>query len=92
MSSWRMGKWEQLYGNALEEKRMREAMMKNFTDDELAELADWAERNEREALNPDAKKAYGAMRQGADWLIRFRIKERKAKLEAGEVNKAATKQ
>lgn len=52
--------------------------MKNFTDEELADLADWAEKNERSAANPDAKRAYGAMRQGADWLLRLRTKERAA--------------
>lgn len=95
MSSWRMGHWDKLYGNALEEKRMMEAVMKNYTDEEIAELADWAERMERETMLPDAKKAYGAMRQGADWLIRFRIKEKAQQREAiGKVDntKAATKQ
>jgi hypothetical protein len=56
-------------------------MMKSFSDVELAELADWAESNERSSLEPDAKKAYGAIRQGADWLIRFHIKKRQQDLE-----------
>jgi hypothetical protein len=59
--------------------------MKNFTDEELVELADYAEEQERSTLNPDEKKAWGAIRQGADWLMRFRIKAKKNQLEsAGE--------
>lgn len=50
--------------------------MKDFTDEELVELADWSEKQERETVHPDAKKAYGAIRQGADWLLRFRTKEK----------------
>jgi hypothetical protein len=60
---------------------MKETSMKNFTDAELAELADWAEKNERENAHPDLKKAYGAIRQGTDWLIRFRVKEKQQKIE-----------
>jgi hypothetical protein len=56
--------------------------MKSFTDVELADLADWAEKNERESVDPDLKKAYGAMRQGSDWLLRHRTKERQRQLEA----------
>lgn len=66
--------------------------MKNYTDEELAELADYSERNEREALNPDAKKAFAALRQGADWLIRFRIKERKAIQESSVKSTKGTTQ
>ena len=77
MSCWRMGKWEQLYGNRLKEM----TSMKNFTDVELTELADWAEAQERSEPHPDAKKAFGAIRQGADWLLRFRIKQAQQKLE-----------
>lgn len=55
--------------------------MRNFTDAELAELADWAEKNERETVDPDLKKAYGAIRQGSDWLLRYRIKARQHELE-----------
>jgi hypothetical protein len=62
--------------------------MKTFTDVELAELADWAERNEREAMDPDLKKSYGAIRQGSDWLLRYRTKERQRNIEtAGNMAK-----
>jgi hypothetical protein len=64
-------------------------MKKSWTDEELAELAQWAEENERAVINPtltgqavgfsqlaqDKKKAYGAIRQGIDWLLRTRIIE-----------------
>ena len=62
--------------------------MKNFTDAELAELADWAERQEREKIDPDEKKAYAAMRQGSDWLLRWRTKQRQKELEATGNNTA----
>lgn len=55
--------------------------MKDFTDVELAELADWSEKKERETHDPDGKKAYGAIRQGTDWLIRWRVKQRQHELE-----------
>lgn len=42
----------------------------DFTEKELAALADRAEEMERVTPNPDWKKAYGAIRQGADWLLR----------------------
>src|SRR2546423_1438170 len=94
MSSWRMGArlagghedYEFLYGNALKEK----TRMKNFSDVDLTELADWAEQNERAEANPDAKKAYGAMRQGADWLLRFRVKQKQKELEAAGNTKTAS--
>ena len=61
---------------------IEENRMKTFSDVDLTELADWAEQQERAEVNPDAKKAYGAMRQGADWLLRFRVKQRQKELEA----------
>lgn len=56
--------------------------MKNLTDVELTELADWAEAQDRAEVHPDAKKAYGAIRQGVDWLLRFRIKQKQRELES----------
>ena len=64
--------------------------MKNFTDAELAELADWAEKYEREALDPDLKKSYGAIRQGADWLLRYRTKKRQQELDAAGSTKVTS--
>lgn len=65
-------------------------MKKVYTDEELAELAQWAEEQEQGLRNPttvsggisgnqltlDKKKAYGAIRQGIDWLLRTRIIEK----------------
>lgn len=70
-------------------------MKTNWTDEELAELAQWAEENERAVVNPtltgssvgfsqvahDKKKAYGAIRQGIDWLLRTRIIEHAQKVD-----------
>jgi len=61
--------------------------MKNFSDVELVELADWAEKLERESLDPDLKKSYGAIRQGADWLLRYRTKQRQRDLENSDHTK-----
>ena len=55
--------------------------MKTYNDVDLVELADWAERNEREAIDPDLKKSYGAIRQGSDWLLRYRTKMRQREIE-----------
>lgn len=48
--------------------------MKEKTDAELAEWADWAEANERITTDSELKKSYGAIRQGADWILRYRAK------------------
>lgn len=60
-------------------------MKMEYTDAELAAIADWAETKEREDPAPDWKKAYGAIRQGVDWLIRARIKRYQKDLETAEV-------
>lgn len=66
--------------------------MKNLTDSELVQLADWAETGEREAVDPELKKSYGAIRQGSDWLLRYRTKVRQRELEnAGNVKVDVTK-
>jgi len=55
--------------------------MKDYTDSELAELADWAENQDRQNPSPEAKKGYGAVRQGVDWLLRWRARERQTQLD-----------
>jgi len=55
--------------------------MEKYTDMDLANLADWAEAEDRASNDPEKKKAYAAMRQGADWLLRYRAKERQNNLE-----------
>jgi hypothetical protein len=55
--------------------------MKDYTDAELAEIAEWAETQERMITSAESKKAYGAIRQGMDWLIRYRVMERQRLLE-----------
>lgn len=47
-----------------------------FTEKELVDLADSAEREERMTDALELKKAYGAIRQGADWLLRNKVKDR----------------
>ena len=42
------------------------------SDEELARFADWAERMELGTTAPEWKKAYSAVRQGSDWLLRRR--------------------
>ena len=56
--------------------------MKTYSDAEIAELATWAENEERQ-LAPDSegKKGYGALRQGADWVLRFRATMRHRNIE-----------
>lgn len=75
--------------------------MREYTNEELAELAQWAEAGEQESgnqirtprgpvgtegtiirMNTDKRKAYGAIRQGVDWLLRVRILERQQKVES----------
>ena len=55
--------------------------MKDMSDVELTELADWAERHEREATDLDLKKSYGAIRQGSDWLLRYKVRERQREID-----------
>lgn len=52
------------------------------TDFELAELADWAEQHEKDELDDKTRRAYGAIRQGMDWLIRLRIQKKQRELQA----------
>lgn len=72
--------------------------MKNYTDEELAEMAQWAEECSMQGtgeglvseamarLNGDKRKAFAAIRQGIDWLLRVRILERQHGLHtAGQV-------
>lgn len=75
VDEWRRKKIEQIKENSMENT------VKTFTDVELTEMADWAEQNERSVTHPDEKKAFGAIRQGYDWLLRFRIKQAQQKLE-----------
>ncbi len=57
-------------------------MKADYTDVELAELAEWAETQERLEADPNYKKAYSGLRQGADWLLRYRTRRRQKELEA----------
>jgi hypothetical protein len=63
--------------------------MRDYTDHEIAEMAVWAERNERATQQENKKKAFGAIRQGLDWLLRERILEKQEKIE--EVGKPQIK-
>lgn len=47
---------------------------KEYTNKELADFADWAEHMESVTPVQEWKKAYGAIRQGVDWLLRRRVK------------------
>jgi hypothetical protein len=56
--------------------------MKQYSDADLAELADYAENEERQLpAVSEGRKAYGAIRQGVDWLLRFRARERQRNIE-----------
>lgn len=55
-----------------------------YSDADLADLAYWAEEQERVSQQLDLKRAYGAVRQGADWLLRWRTKEREHLLRSGD--------
>lgn len=66
-------------------------MFDEVTDEELARLADWAEKCELQAT-PDWKKAYQAIRQGADWIIRRRTIKRHSDLEDTGSNVKVMKQ
>lgn len=56
---------------------MTDERKREYTDNDLAELADWAEEQERTTVNTEWKKAYGAIRQGADWLLRRHARMKK---------------
>ncbi len=53
----------------------------DVTDGDLAKMADWAERMEIAVQHPDWKKAYGAIRQGSDWILRRRARSRDDELK-----------
>jgi len=48
----------------------------DLTDHDLAHLADWASYMKEQVPNPDWKKAYSLMREGADLLLRRRAMSR----------------
>lgn len=58
-------------------------MYEEFSDEDLARLADWAERQELGA-EQDWKKGYQAIRQGADWIIRRRALKKHKELVGNE--------
>jgi hypothetical protein len=62
------------------------------TDEELARFADWAERMEVAATDPQWKKAYGAVRQGSDWLLRRRAIKKHEDIEGKKENVKVMKQ
>jgi len=66
--------------NALE----RTDRMREYTDEELAQLAQWAEAKERGSVGEQKKKGYGAIRQGIDWVLRDRILERQQDISTAE--------
>ena len=45
-----------------------------FSDHDLAVLADWAHTEQKETPNPDWKRAYALIREGADLLLRRRAR------------------
>lgn len=59
-------------------------MKTDYTDVELAEIAEWAEAQERLEADANYKKAYGAIRQGMDWLLRARTRRRQKELESAD--------
>jgi hypothetical protein len=66
------------------QNRMENNYMKmTYTDEELAEMAQWADNESAvNGVSMDKRKAYGAIRQGIDWLIRARLLEKKSKVES----------
>jgi hypothetical protein len=62
--------------------------MKNFSDSELVEFADWAEVTEKDnTATVEARRAASAIRQGCDWMLRHRARERQQQIEqAGNVS------
>lgn len=54
-----------------------EVLMQNgdeFTNADVAVLSDWAAQKVRETPNPDWKRAYALIREGADLLLRRRAR------------------
>lgn len=43
---------------------------RQYNEKDLVQIADWAEEQERVTVNVEWKRAFGAIRQGADWLLR----------------------
>ena len=60
-------------------------LLKWFTEEDLVNLAYRAESLEREATEPELRKAAGAIRQGADWLLRWSVKRKLQSREEGLV-------
>jgi hypothetical protein len=74
---------EQLEPYFRRQYRMENIMKMTYTDEELAEMAQWADNESAvSAVSMDKRKAYGAIRQGIDWLIRARLLEKKSKVES----------
>ena len=47
----------------------------DLTNQDLAALADWAVQKQRESKNPEWKRAYALVREGADTVLRRRASE-----------------
>ncbi len=47
-----------------------------LTDHDLAVLADWAHKEQKETPNPDWKRPFALIREGADLLLRRRARSR----------------
>ncbi len=48
--------------------------MKDYTKEELIELAEYGEEKERSSLDPMEKRAGNALRMGADWMLRVKVR------------------
>lgn len=46
----------------------------DFTDHDLATLADWAAKKVHDGMTPQWRRAYSLLREGADLLLRRRAK------------------
>jgi hypothetical protein len=46
----------------------------DFSNQDLAALADWANAKKYSASDPDWKRAYGLIREGSDLLLRRRVR------------------
>lgn len=54
---------------------------------ELAKLAAWAEKEERQSKTENRRRAAGAIRQGADWLLREYTLERQEAIKMNQPSK-----
>jgi hypothetical protein len=62
------------------------AQNNDFTDHDLATLADWASKKAHEGMNPEWRRAYSLIREGADLMLRRRAKSAVNLGAKGELN------